>query len=122
MKDIFDNINTNDDLDIKIVKNNDKQKELFEAPLENPIPLPVSQNIPEPTKIAKPVVTPSQQMPSVVHLTFLRSLLYPMFLQQMYNKDSPPVEQQIPKDVPIIPEKLPNPVPPPAPQQVKPRT
>lgn len=120
MKDIFDNINTNDDLDIKIVKNNDKQKEFFEAPLENPIPLPVSQNIPEPTKVAKPVVTPSQQMPSVVpNVPSQPPVPNVPPPQQMYNKDSSQVETEMPKAVPIIPEKLPNPVPPPAPQQVK---
>ena len=121
MKDIFDNINTNDELDIKIVKNNDKQKEFFEAPVENHVQLPVSQNFPEPTKVVKPVATSPQQMPSLVpnvpSQPPVPNVLPP---QQIYNKDSPKVETQMPKAVPIIPEKLPNPVPPPAPQEVKP--
>jgi hypothetical protein len=121
MKDIFDNINTNDELDIKIVKNNDKQKEFFEAPVENPVPLPVAQNFPEPTKVVKPVATPAQQMPSIIPKVPshppVPNVPPP---QQMYNKDSSQVERQMPKVFPIIPEKLPNPVPPPAPQQVKP--
>ena len=121
MKDIFDNINTNDELDIKIVKNNDKQKEFFEAPVENLVPLPVSQNFPEPTNVVKPVATSPQQMHSIVPNVPppppVPNVPPP---QQIYNKDSPQVETQMPKTVPIIPEKLPNPVPPPVPQEVKP--
>jgi len=112
MKDIFDNINSNEDLDIKIVKNNEKQKEFFEAPIQNNIPPPpVAQNIPEPIKLTKPITPVSKQMPSTVQNTVQDP--------SVYKQTSSSVEQQMPNIAPPLPEELPNPVPPPAPQQVK---